>query len=115
MTSVRSRGRYRTLLRYAWPYRRGWTAIAVATLLTTAVGLLGPWPLKLLVDNVLGDKPLPDALAWLPGVGSPETLLLWVVAGGLFVFAAAATLDIALTYLWIRVGQSLVYDLARDL
>ncbi|HEV3480020.1 MAG TPA: ABC transporter ATP-binding protein [Gaiellaceae bacterium] len=115
MTSARRRGRYRTLLAYAWPYRRGWAAIAVATLLTTAVGLLGPWPMKLLVDNVLGDKPLPAELASLPGVGSPETLLLWVVAGGLAVFAAAAALDVALTYLWIRVGQSLVYDLARDL
>jgi ATP-binding cassette, subfamily B, bacterial len=115
MTSVRRRGRYRALLAYAWPYRRGWAAIVVATLLTTAVGLLGPWPMKLLVDNVLGDKPLPAALASLPGAGSPETLLLWVVAAGLAVFAAAAALDVVLTYLWIRVGQSLVYDLARDL
>jgi ATP-binding cassette, subfamily B, bacterial len=115
MTSVRRRGRYRTLLAYAWPYRRGWAAIVVATLLTTAVGLLGPWPMKLLVDNVLGDKPLPAALASVPGTGSPETLLLWVVAGGFAIFAAAAALDVVLTYLWIRVGQSLVYDLARDL
>ena len=115
MSSARRRGRYRTLLSYAWPYRRGWAAIVVATLLTTAVGLLGPWPLKLLVDNVLGDKPLPAALASVPGSGSPETLLLWVVAGGLAIFAAAAALDVVLTYLWIRVGQSLVYDLARDL
>ena len=115
MTNEAPRGRYRTLLAYAWPYRKGWAAIFAATLLSTAVGLLAPWPMKLLVDNVLDDKPLPGVLEALPGAASPETLLLWIVAGVLALFAAAAAVDVAVTYLWIRVGQSVVYDLARDL
>ena len=114
MTS-RGRGhRYRLLLRYAKPYRRGWALIAIVTLLTTAAGVLAPLPLKVLVDNVLGDKPLAFA-AFLPGSGSNETLLLYVVAAGLLFFAAAALLDALLTYLWVRVGQAMVWDLARDL
>ena len=111
----RERGhRYRLLLRYAKPYRRGWALIFVVTLLSTAFGVLGPLPMKVLVDNVLADKPLGLA-SFLPGAGSAETLLLWVVAAGLVFFALGALFDVLLTYLWVRVGQAMVYDLARDL
>ncbi len=48
---------YRRLLSYAAPYRRGWAAIVAVTLLSTAISLLQPWPLKVLVDHVLGGRP----------------------------------------------------------
>jgi ATP-binding cassette, subfamily B, bacterial len=112
---ARVHGRYRTLLRYAAPYRKGWALIFVATLLTTGLSLLAPWPMKVLVDNVLDDKPLPAFASLLPGSGSTQALLVWVVAGGLVVFAAGVAAEALLTYLWIKVGQSMVYDLARDL
>ena len=47
---------YRQLLRYALPYWRGWILIVFVTLLSTAFGLLQPWPMKVLVDNVLGGQ-----------------------------------------------------------
>jgi ATP-binding cassette, subfamily B, bacterial len=111
---MRRGGRYRRLLAYAARHRRGWAAIVAATLLSTGLALLTPWPLKIVVDNVLGAKPLGSALGALPGAGSPETLLLWAVAGSLGLFFAAAATDAFLSYLWIRVGQAMVYDVARD-
>ena len=111
--------RYARLLRYALPYWRGWLLIVVVTLLSTAFGLLQPWPIKLLVDNVLGGKPLPNVLrrgaGVLPGVDTTEGLLVWVVVAGLVVFAVNSAVDVVLTFAWIRVGQRMVYDLAGDL
>jgi ABC-type multidrug transport system fused ATPase/permease subunit len=106
--------KYTVLLRYAARRRGGWATIAGATLLSAAVGLAAPLPLKVLVDNVLGSQPTPELLAWLPGAGSNEGLLVWVVVAEIAVFLAATALDVALTMLWLVVGQAMVYDLARD-
>src|SRR5438552_3090908 len=46
--------RYRHLLGYVRNYRTGWLLLAVVTLLNIPFALLQPWPMKLLVDNVLG-------------------------------------------------------------
>ena len=110
---------YRRLLRYALPYWRGWILIVVVTLLSTAFGLLQPWPMKVLVDNVLGNQPVDGTLASitarLPGAGTPQGLLAWVVLATLVVFAVNSMVDVVLTFAWIRVGQRMVYDLAGDL
>jgi ATP-binding cassette subfamily B protein/subfamily B ATP-binding cassette protein MsbA len=106
---------YRTLLRYAAPYRRGWALIFVVTLLSTGFALLTPWPMKILVDNVLGHKHVSAFVSVLPGADSTQGLLLWVVGASLLFFAADSTFDVVLSVLWVRVGQSMVYDLARDL
>src|SRR5829696_6507588 len=105
--------KYTVLLRYAARRRWGWAAIAGATLLSTLVGLAAPLPLKVLVDNVLGSQPTPELLAWLPGAGSDDGLLAWVVAAEVAVFLAATALDVALTMLWLVVGQAMVFDVVR--
>jgi ATP-binding cassette subfamily B protein len=106
--------KYTLLLRYAARRRWGWAAITGATLLSTAVALAAPLPLKVLVDNVLGSQPTPELLAWLPGAGSDHGLLVWVVAAEVAVFVAATALDVALTMLWLLVGQAMVFDVTRD-
>src|SRR5687767_636377 len=58
---------YRRLFCYAAPYRRGWAGIAAGTLLTTVLSLVQPWPIKILVDHVLGDAPMSAALARVAG------------------------------------------------
>jgi ATP-binding cassette subfamily B protein/subfamily B ATP-binding cassette protein MsbA len=110
---------YGALLAYARPYARGWTAIAAASLASTLISLLQPWPLKLLVDHVLGDDPLPAGLAasltWLPGFESASGPLMWVVAAGLVLFALNSGVDVLMALTWTRVGRRMVYDLALDL
>ena len=110
---------YRRLLHYALPYWRGWMLIVVVTLLSTAFGLLQPWPMKVLVDNVLGDQPVGGTIASvterLPGAETPHGLLAWMVVAGLAIFAVNSLIEVVLTFAWIRVGQRMVYDLAGDL
>jgi ATP-binding cassette subfamily B protein len=106
--------KYTVLLRYAARRRRGWAAITIATLLSSVVALAAPLPLKVLVDNVLGSQPTPELLAWLPGAGTGDGLLVWVVVAEVAVFLAATALDVALTMLWLVVGQAMVFDVVRD-
>jgi ATP-binding cassette subfamily B protein/subfamily B ATP-binding cassette protein MsbA len=106
---------YRLLLRYARPHRGGWAAILVLTVLTTAVALLVPLPLKVVIDNVIGHQPVGPILGSLPGAHDKQVLLAWAASAEFVFFALAVTLDVVLTMLWIRVGQRMVYDLARDL
>src|SRR5215475_3346517 len=72
------------------PYR-GWLAIVfVAMLAEIAMSLAAPWPLKLVIDDALGNHHLPHWLAWAheyAGFGK-HTL-------GVALFAGVATLAIA--------------------
>lgn len=47
------------------PYRHWLLLIFAAMLLETVMSLAAPWPLKIIIDNVIGDKALPHSLAWL--------------------------------------------------
>ena len=107
--------RYRQILAFAVPYWRGSALIAAVTLVSIATSLLQPWPMKVLVDQVLGHEPPPAALArvlaWLPGAGTTSGLLAWTALAGLVLFAVHSIIDVVLTFGWIRVGQRMVYDL----
>src|SRR6266852_2908176 len=61
----------RLVARLLQPYR-GWVAIILlATLIETAMSLAAPWPLKIIIDNVLGGHEPPhwlhDVAKWIPG------------------------------------------------
>src|ERR1700712_3700339 len=47
------------------PYKKWLIVIFLAMLLETAMSLLGPWPLKIIIDNVVGDHALPGWLEWI--------------------------------------------------
>jgi ATP-binding cassette subfamily B protein len=53
---------YRRLLLQARPYWLHISGILVLSLLSTPLALMAPLPLKILVDNVLGSRPLPAAI-----------------------------------------------------
>jgi ATP-binding cassette, subfamily B, bacterial len=107
--------KYRRLVRYAAADRKGWAYLVGVTLLGGAFGLLQPWPMKVVVDHVLGGQPAPGSLLILPGAETPRGLLTWMVLAGLGVFAVNSALDVMLTRAWITVGQGMVYRLAGDL
>ena len=116
--SIRARG-HRWLLSYASPHARGWTLIGATTLLSTGLSLLQPWPLKILVDQVLGAAPASGGLKRLidvlPWADTPSGLLAWVVAAGLAIFAVNSAVEVVLAMKWTRVGRRMVYDLAGDM
>ncbi len=71
------------------PYR-GWLIIVfVAMLLETAMSIAAPWPLKIIIDNVVGDHKLPEFLTWLRdfSLGEKTLALAGVVALGSVVIA----------------------------
>jgi ATP-binding cassette subfamily B protein len=113
--AVGSFRRQARLLRYAKPHWRGLLVLIGTMLANIGLDLLRPWPLKLVVDNVLGDSGLPAALTWLPGVDDPQGLLVWVVIATLLIFLLGTVTNMAYTYYSLRLGQQMTYSLAADL
>src|SRR5687768_11840229 len=105
------------MLRY--PLRR-WRALLVvlATMAAEIVFvILGPWPMKLIVDNVLSGQPLGDPLAGavrLLGGDSREGLLLIAIGATVVLFLARWGLGVIASFAKIAFGQRMVYDLAAD-
>src|ERR687898_3037449 len=102
----------RTVRSYLKPY---WPAFVLAlgqVLLISALELLKPWPLKIIIDNILSDNPLPFGLAlnW-----SSETLLLAACAGLVVVYILLGGLRFLNDCATVRIGQGMVNDLRRDL
>jgi len=104
---------YRRLLGYARRQRSRFIVIALLTVCASSLVALQPWPMKLLVDHVLGNKSVPGALQNF--ASSPQTLLVVIVAAGLALFVLNSLLDAALTWLWTVSGRRMVYDLAEDM
>ena len=64
---------YWRVFREARPYRLHLLGMLALSLMSAPVALLTPLPLKIVVDSVLGNKPLPGFMQpVLPGFGSPE-------------------------------------------
>jgi ATP-binding cassette subfamily B protein len=103
------------LLGYVKPHWRALVVLLATMLANIGLELLRPWPLKLLVDNVLGDHPTPDLLSWLPGAEGRHGLLLWVVAGTLAIFLLGTVTHMIYTYSSLRLGQKVTWSLAADL
>src|SRR5579883_1818643 len=78
------------LLRYAMRRRLGLLAVVVTMLVKIGLDVLKPWPMKILVDNVLNGKPLSFGFArWIPLLPESPTrngLLLWSIGGTVVLF-----------------------------
>ena len=82
----------RRLLHQVWPYWPYVVGIFLLDLVATPLALLGPVPLKIAVDTVVGSQPLPPLLrALLPDPETHSKLLLLGVAAGLLVFVVFLT------------------------
>ncbi len=83
-------GMTRLVLELVRPYR-GWLAVVFgAMVVETAMSLAAPWPLKIILDNVVGGHRLPEYLAWLRdlSVGEKSLALAGVAAIGTVLIAA---------------------------
>src|SRR6185503_1215997 len=107
--------KYRQLLQYARPQRGFFLLIFLLTVVSSALLALQPWPMKIIVDHVLGSKPIPTALQTLVGTPRPVVLLGWAVGGGLVLFVISSALEATLSWSWTVAGRRMVYALAEDL
>jgi ATP-binding cassette subfamily B protein len=84
--------------------------------LITGFELLKPWPLQIVIDDVLGGTPAPVGGLIGSFLSLPPTVLLLAACGGLIVVnLGASALTLLHNYTTIRVGQNMVNDLRSDL
>src|SRR5687768_17398051 len=86
-------GKVLRLLRYAWPYRMGWIVVAGASLGVTVLSLAQPWPMKVLVDNVIGTQQAGGIVGQLPGAGNKLALAGWVALSVVLIYAFNALIE----------------------
>ena len=105
------------VLPYLRPY---WRLGAFSIFLTVAAalfGLVGPWPLKVLVDNVIGREPLSAGLAGvLGGLATHRYLLLSLtVIAGLLIAIIGGALHVLNSYVNTKLEQRIIADFRGDL
>jgi ATP-binding cassette subfamily B protein len=102
----------RTVRSYLHPYLPAFVFALAQVVFISALELLKPWPLKVIIDHVLTETPMPWAFAhsW-----SSQSLLLLTCAGLVVVYLLLGGLRILNDYTTIRIGQKMVNDLRRDL
>jgi ABC-type multidrug transport system fused ATPase/permease subunit len=105
-------------LSFLRPFRARVVVISILALTEIGLAALAPWPLKLVVDNVLGDRPLPGPLAALAtSLGGPSqaAILVFIVVTGLLLQVAHEVGRMANTQLQVELGQRVVYRLRERL
>ena len=119
--TIRDSGNFRQnakrTARYARPYWKLAISSIVLVFLGAAASLLQPWPLKILVDNVLGDHPLPGFLdRWLGPIADDQyKLLIFAVLGGLAVTIFFNAMSVGENYVNTSLDQRMVLDFRSDL
>jgi len=108
----------RLVLELVRPYR-GWLIVVfVAMLIETAMSIAAPWPLKVIIDNVVGKHKLPEFLAWLRDFSYGEhTLALAGVAaaGAVLIAVIGAVAGYIDNYYTESVAQYVANDLRQRL
>lgn len=105
-------------LSFLRPYRWQVWAYAGLSLAEVALGALAPWPLKAVIDNVLGGQPLP---AWAQAAlgeltaASPARLLVVVTVAGLLLQLGSQLVSAVHTQVMVDTGQRMVLDLRQRL
>ncbi len=100
------------VLRYLWPYKFPFLIALAQVFLMSGCELLKPWPLKVIIDNVLSGKPV----AWELLAGySRQELLLVASLGLVAVYVVLGAITLLNNYTTIKIGQKMVNDMRRDL
>ena len=114
MTGLPGKGMSRLVLDLILPYR-GWLAVVlIAMLIETAMSIAAPWPLKIIIDNVVGKQLLPGFLVWLRdfSFGEKTMALAGVAAAGTVLIAAIGAIA---SYIDNYYTESVAQYVANDL
>src|SRR5262245_28558796 len=86
---------------YLKPYWRLSVLACLGIVLAGLTALLIPWPLQIVVDNVLGNRPLPHTLQVILGPAADRRglLLVIVVAAGLLITLIHNAISVLNSYL----------------
>ncbi|MEI6882913.1 MAG: ABC transporter ATP-binding protein [Bacteroidota bacterium] len=97
----------------------GWLIVVFsAMLLETLMSITAPWPLKIIIDNVIGNQKLPDFMVWIRDASFGETTMALAAAAAVctviiaVIGAIAGYLD---NYFTESVAQYVANDLRQQL
>jgi ATP-binding cassette subfamily B protein len=96
-----------------WAHRRLLSLAYVFRLIAVGAAVFLPWPLKVIIDNVISSRPLPGALGHLSTGMSTESLVLWMTSLFVFVTIIGAVTNALEKELSARVRERLTLRL-RD-
>ena len=102
----------RRIAGYLAPYRGRFALALGLVAISAALEVARPWPLKIVVDSVLGDRPLVLPFS-LPG--SKQAILAAACIGLLVLAVGVALLGVVLNRVTIGIGQRMVGDLRAQL
>ncbi|MEH2171308.1 ABC transporter ATP-binding protein [Nostoc sp.] len=102
---------------YALVRWRGLAFVLVLMLVNVGLNVLKPWPLKAIVDCVLGNQSLPSTVVWLKTLaGSGDIQLLgFLAAATIVLFLASEGIRLLQDYVGAGVGSQMSYDLGAAL
>ena len=100
------------------PYSRSLVTLGGLSVVEVALGLIAPWSLKILVDNVFAEQSFPQRVAGpIAAVtrGDRVSLLLLVVVGGFLLQVVSQMVSTVHTGVQVATGQRMVLDLRARL
>ncbi|HEY2581907.1 MAG TPA: ABC transporter ATP-binding protein [Mucilaginibacter sp.] len=100
------------------PYKKWMLIIFLAMLLETAMSIATPWPLKIIIDNVIGHHVLPGWLAWMDAIFPDENRIQFATVAAISVIAMAAIGSLASyidSYFTESVAQYVSNNLRRQI
>ena len=105
------------VLPYLRPYLHLAASSVIVTILSALAALLAPWPLKILIDSVLADHPMPAGVASVLGplAGDRFALLVFAAVAGLGVTLLENALSVLDNHVTTKLDQRMVLDLRSDL
>ena len=100
------------------PYRKYVFIILIGMLIETLMGLATPWPLKIILDNVVDHHPLPKMLGWMdyffPGENTYQLAAVAAISY-IFITAIGALGSFLDNYYNEKVAQYVANDLRRKM
>jgi ATP-binding cassette subfamily B protein/subfamily B ATP-binding cassette protein MsbA len=105
-------------LSFLRPYRGRVALLAILLASEIGLGALQPWPLAIVIDYVLGDKPFPPRISpYITAITQGHTfaLLIAVVASGVVLQVVNQFVSAYGTQVQVDTGQRMVYDLRARL
>ncbi len=104
------------ILKYLRPYWGLASVVVVLLFLASATDLLTPWPLKILIDNALGQQPAPEWLRAIIGADDEHRhLLTFAVVVGLMLALIHNGFSVIESYVKTKLEQRIILDFRSDL
>ncbi len=94
-----------------------WFLLAYSALFASVImNLLKPWPLKLILDHILLNKPMPRTITFLNSVAGHDKLVLLALLslGIVMIFFLEGLFSFTRKYFMVRAGESTVNDIRQE-